>query len=436
MLPVGGANAPHVLAHLGTRPVPASAGHILNANALPAPVPTTQCVAQLGYACYSPNQYRTAYDLNGLYARGITGAGRTVIIVDPYGSPTLQHDFDVFNAQWGLPAATLDIRYPVGPVPAYNPNDPNFPGWGSETTLDVGMVHAVAPGAHIIVAVTPVPETEGVQGFPEIMAAIKKLVRQDAGDVISMSFGATENTFPGFDQGNFDSLLDLRYAFKDARARNVALVAAAGDTGSAAIASDGQSLLPVPAVIWPGSDPLVTSAGGTQLSLDDAGNRLSPDVVWNDKWGATGGGESSVFSRPWYQNRLSSVVGDHRAIPDLDFSSAVNGGVWLYTSFPGFSAGWHIFGGTSEAAPALSGLTALADQAAGHRIGDLDGALYGLAARDGYGARSGLVDVTSGNNVLTASIPGYSAGSGFDLASGLGTFDGRELVDALAHVRS
>src|SRR6202043_2234182 len=76
---------------------------VISANDLISPLPTSQCVAQLGIHCYSPLQYRVAYDLNPLYARGITGAGRTIVIVDSFGSPTIAHDLHVFDAQFGLP---------------------------------------------------------------------------------------------------------------------------------------------------------------------------------------------------------------------------------------------------------------------------------------------------------------------------------------------
>ena len=116
--------------------------------------------------------------------------------------------------------------------------------------------------------------------------------------MISQSFGATWNTFPGFSSGNFSSLLDLRYAFKDAAAHGVTVLAASGDEGATNDEADGSTLYPMRVNSWPSSDPLVTSVGGTQLNLDQAGNKLTPDVVWNYGFGASGGGTSAVFSRP------------------------------------------------------------------------------------------------------------------------------------------
>ena len=83
-----------VTAATAATPVPASLDHVLFRSGKTAPVSTTKCETTYAYACYSPVQYRTAYDLNSLYAKGITGAGRTIVIVDAFGSPTIQADLD------------------------------------------------------------------------------------------------------------------------------------------------------------------------------------------------------------------------------------------------------------------------------------------------------------------------------------------------------
>jgi subtilase family serine protease len=398
-------------------------------KALTSPLPTSQCKAQIGIACYTPLQYRVAYDLNPLYAKGVTGAGRTIVIVDSFGSPTIVNDLHVFDAQFGLPDPTLVIDK-FGNIPPFNPNDPTMVGWAGETTLDVEYAHAIAPGAKIVLAETPVAETEGVTGFPEMMNAERSLINQGVGDVITQSFGATENTFPGFDSGNYSSLLNLRYAFKDAAAHHVTVLASSGDTGATNYTLDGSALYPYRVNSWPSSDPLVTSVGGTQLNLDDAGNRLSPDVVWNDGYGAGGGGLSAIFSRPFYQIGVAGAVDHKRGTPDISMSGAVNGGAWVYYSF--VRTGWHIFGGTSEASPIFSGVVALADQYAHHRLGLINPGLYALGALNHAGVPgTGIVDVTTGNNTF-GGVTGYEATPGYDLASGWGTIDAAKFVPALA----
>jgi subtilase family serine protease len=416
-------------AHAGTshavvKPVPAVAGHV-DAADLIAPIPTSQCVTQLGIHCYSPLQYYTAYNLNSVYQHGLTGAGRTIVLVDSFGSPTVQHDLDVFDAQWGLPAGHVDIVR-AGDVPAFDPTNSDMLSWATETSLDVEYAHAIAPGARIVLVETPVSETEGVQGLPEMMTAEKQLIDRGVGDVISQSFGATENTFP-----SAASIFGLRYAFEAAAAHRVTVLASSGDTGATNYMQDLATLYPMPVNSWPSSDPLVTSVGGTQLKLDDSGNRLAPDVVWNDGFGAGGGGLSQVFDRPYFQNRVRAVVGDHRGTPDISASAAVDGAAWVYFSFNPARVGWHLVGGTSEASPIFSGIVALADQAAGHRLGNINEALYALGLNK-HAERKGIVDVTSGNNSF-GGVTGYTAGPGYDLASGLGTFDGAKLISSLAY---
>ena len=412
-------------------PEPALGAPVLTGKVHPAPLTTSDCLTAIGIRCYTPLQYRTAYNLNPLYNHRVTGRGRTIVIVNSYGSPTISQDIKTFDKQFGFPDPHLKI-VKFGNVPAFDPTNSDEVGWAEETTLDVEYAHSIAPGAKIVLAETAVAETEGVTGFPEMMNAERSLINSGVGDVISQSFGATENTFPGFSQGDHSSLLNLRYAFKDALAHRVTVLGASGDTGATDYEPDVSTLYPYRVNSWPSSDPLVTSVGGSQLYLNNAGNRLKPDSVWNDGYGAGGGGVSAVFHRPLFQIGVRGVVGSHRGTPDISMSSAVDGGAWVYWSFAGTGgAGWYIIGGTSEATPIFSGIVALADQVAGHRLGLLNPALYALGAASGHVRGTGLVDITAGDNSF-AGVTGYSATSGYDLASGWGTINAARFVPALA----
>jgi subtilase family serine protease len=410
-------------AHVGTaRPIPAVTGHIL-VGTLSFPPDTAYCQANLFISCYSPIQYQKAYDLQPLYKAGITGKGRTIAIVDAFGSPTIANDLHVFDQNYGIAdPPSLKIIQPAGSVPAFDNTDPDMLGWATETTLDVEYAHAIAPAANILLVETPVAETEGVTGFPEIVHAENYVINHNMADVITQSFGATENTFP-----SKQSLLDLRSAFVNAERRGVTVLASSGDTGATNFILDGSDVYPFPVNSWPSSDPLVTSLGGTQLHLDAAGNKISPDVTWNDGFGATGGGLSQVFSRPAFQFGVRSVVGAARGTPDISMSAAVDGGAIFYYSFNPARIGWHIVGGTSEASPLFSGIVALTAQLAHHKLGDINGAIYTLNALHARG----IVDVTSGDNSF-AGVTGYSALKGYDLATGVGTVDAAKFVPALA----
>jgi subtilase family serine protease len=310
----------------------------------------------------------------------------------------------------------------------------------------VEYAHAVAPGASILLVETPVAETEGVTGFPQIVKAEEYVIDHHLGDVISQSFGATEQTFP-----SQAALQALRGAYIAADRQHITVLSASGDDGATDLGLNDQTFYPRPVTSWPASDPLVTGVGGTQLHLDSNGNRTSPDTVWNDTFNASaqdfilgssgpsplaaGGGKSILFSRPAYQNAVGNVVGGSRGGPDISMSAACNGAVDVYQSFAGEAAGWYPTCGTSEATPLFAGIVALADQVAGHPLGLINAALYTMAARH----LPGLVDVTSGNNTVSFTqggrshtVPGFTAGPGYDLASGLGTVNAAEFVPELA----
>jgi subtilase family serine protease len=428
--------------------------HVAVPQRFAQPPTTAQCEAASGIACYQPSQIERAYDMNPLYNAGLTGRGKTIVLVDSYGSPTIQSDLATFDQETGLPAPpSFRIITPAGTPPTYDPSNYDMGNWGFETSLDVEYSHAMAPGANILLVETPTDETLGVQGFPQMIEAENYVIDHHLGDVISQSFGAAEQTFP-----NHQSIYELRSAYFNALLHRVTVLASAGDGGatddSAYDPSNGEvNYFPFRVVGWPSSDPLVTSVGGTQLHLDQDGGRTAPDNVWNDTAllggpAAGGGGVSSVFSRPFYQDRLGGIVGSSRGVPDVSLSAAVNGGVDIYLGYTnvaaGLTPGWYIVGGTSEASPLFAGIVAIADQAAHRDLGWLNPALYGL----GDGSRSPLTDITLGNNSVagTQALPpdagdpfavtGYNATPGYDLASGLGTVDGARLVGALASYRS
>jgi subtilase family serine protease len=404
----------------------------------PRPPTSAECVKQLGIGCYSPLQVQRAYDLQPLYARHLDGTGRTIVIVDPFGSPTLSHDLRVFDSGFGLPAPpSLQVLQPVGRVPPYNPKNPDMVQAAGETTVDVEAAHEIAPGASIVVLETPVAETLSGGGFAQFMAAENYAVVHNLGDVISQSFGIPEQNFP-----SRAALLGLRYAFVNAYQHKVTVLAASNDFGVTGPTPAGV-LRTQRIVDWPASDPLVTGVGGTTLHLTATGQRTSPDTAWNESgnatvaryagalpW-ATSGGVSAVFTRPAYQDPVRGAVGNRRGVPDVALCGSFSGGVATFESFTGAPGYWRPGGGTSVATPELAGLVAIADQYSGARLGLLNPALYRLEQTHG----PGLVDVTSGSNTVSfglngksVTVPGYSAGPGYDLVTGVGTIDAARFV--------
>jgi len=277
------------------------------------------------------------------------------------------------------------------------------------------------------------------------------------GSVISQSFAATEQSFHSAGDAQvakFDKV------YQQAAANYVTIIGSAGDTGTAnVIGGQGTSKtkpLPYPTVNWPSSDPLVTSAGGTWLQYNWTWTPTSPtdltyattpgsrtEAVWNEPFlpAATGGGLSVLFPTPTFQSGISSsLLNGHRGLPDLSWNAAVDGGVLVYTSFPGLGVGWHIIGGTSAASPQLAGLIALTNQKAdmlgkSHHVGYLNPLLYALPASDFNDiVTQTFGPVTIDNNELYGSgVTGYPTTPGYDLATGFGSPIANNFVTDLAN---
>lgn len=402
---------------------PASIGQV-QGTLFPTPPTWEFCRTELETVCYEPDQIARAYHLGALRRDGYTGAGRTIAVVVSYGSPTVKADLHTFDAQYGLPDTQVDVISPAGEPPAFDPSDPLMRAWAAETTIDVQWAHVIAPGARIVVVRTPVAETAGAAGLREIVAAENYAIDHDIGDVISQSFGTSEETFR-----DAAELRSYRSAFVNAVGRHVSVLAASGDFGSTNFGTDGL-IIDRPNVTWPASDPLVTGVGGTQLSLSATGERLAPDVAWNDGNGASGGGRSAVFARPPYQDPVGRTVGASRGVPDISMSAAVVGAVPIYAGYDPQRTGWQLVGGTSLATPMFAGLVATADQIAGRRIGPVNPHLYALARS--RGRQTGIVDVTKGDNTFDRQVPGYPAKRGYDLVTGWGTVNADRFCRALA----
>ena len=244
------------------------------------------CVKYGFYHCLTPGQVEDAYNLPPLYHHGITGKGETIVIVDSFGSPTIKHDLAVFDKQFNLPAPpSFKIVTPSGKIPTWNSGDSDMTGWGGETTLDVEYAHTIAPGANILLVETPVSETEGVTGFPQIVKAENWVLKWHLGDVISQSFSATEQTFSG--GLNQINKYHLRSAYITAATEKdgPTVLAASGDSGVADVELNGSTYYTHRVTSWPDSDPLVTGVGGTELVAGKHGTFTS--VAWNDTYNKT-----------------------------------------------------------------------------------------------------------------------------------------------------
>jgi subtilase family serine protease len=443
-------------------------------------VPPTQAqCASVGRRCFNPHSTRSAYNLGGLIAAGNDGRGKTIAVVDSYGSDTMAHDLAVYDKAWGLPkmcgeegyttncaagAPKFSVLHVQGSPATKAPPSNNGTGqedksaWALEVALDVETAHAMAPGANILLVATPTAETLGVQGLQQMMNAEQYVIDHHLADVISQSFGTAEEAF-----GSSQSLLNLRHAFISAQQQHVTVLASSGDGGSSNTYKEpvkNPRTIPFPSVGWPASDPLVTSVGGTYLCTDPQATDVQPrtylagpptsrcnagnaEVGWID----SGGGFSHVFSRPDYQNTLPAgstpIPASQRGVPDIALQASATTGALVYLTLPPdgdsglicgsapCSTGWYDIGGTSLSSPEWAGLVAIADQIHGSDLGFINPKLYSLAANPATYSGD-FFDVTTGNNTADPSVPGFDATTGWDPVTGLGTPNAAALLPALA----
>ena len=132
-----------------------------------APPSQTACNA-VGRRCFNPAAMANSYDYAGLHALGNEGQGKTIALVDSFGSATIASDLNNFDAQFSLPhmcgetGVTCTAGMPTFSVlnvqgsPPPNPPPPNngtdqegHNVWALEVSLDVESVHTFAPRARI-----------------------------------------------------------------------------------------------------------------------------------------------------------------------------------------------------------------------------------------------------------------------------------------------
>lgn len=424
--------------------------------------PSEAACFAIGRRCFTASSMETSYNLNPLYTAGVTGKGVTIAIIDSFGNADMAADLNNFDTQMGLPHMCGEANYTC------RPGDPTFThvdwngtteqkaappnsqgtglqardGWVIETALDVEWAHAIAPEANILNVTTNPAETQGVQGLPAMMDAEQYIVDHHQATVITQSFGTTEQNFDGT-----QSLLNLRHAYISAAANGVTVLASTGDFGTANLGKTpikNPITIPFPTVNWPASDPLVTAVGGTYLCTDPTtglgvdstdppvncqANPGQREVGWID----SGGGFSSVFTKPDYQDTLpagSTPIGGMRGIPDVAFQASARTAPLVYATEDG-GGGWFLVGGTSCSSPQFAGIVALADQEAGHGLGLINPTLYSIGADPGRYAAD-FFDPTTGNNQADPNVAGYAATTGWDPVTGLGTPNAANLVPDLA----
>jgi subtilase family serine protease len=430
---------------------------------------------------YTPQQIEGAYGISKAIAHGLSGKGQTVAVIDAYSSPTIVSDVDTWSAMHGLPKPKLTIddtaaerdqpQVPPALSNSYN-QGPQF--WFGEETLDIEAVHAMAPGASIIM------QGAASSSPPEMYMAQNAVVSADKAQIISNSYGFP----PGLDSPTSDGY------WEQAAAQGIGVYFSSGDNGDG---TDGGAN-PADRAVGGGPDsPYVTAVGGTTLAVGRHDN-YEFETYWgtdsatltDGKWGPAsylsggGGGTSEAYAEPAYQKpvvpaRLSSYWRGNphaksgatipgRVVPDVavigDESTGLEIGLTQdFTAYlnpqsldlPGDTDRFAQYGegGTSLASPVFAAMMALADQAAGKSLGFANRALYrlyktgafhditapkskvavvGAGYLNGVNASGGVATAvhTTGVTGTLSSVPGY------DDSTGLGSPTGLAFLSALA----
>jgi kumamolisin len=358
------------------------------------------------------------------YPDNLDGSGQNVAIFafngppspDPHGGYKLAALKNYFENVLGgtTPSITDVVVQGPGNAPGPDTNASSEQGDSTgEVMLDMCVVGSVAPGAKIFMYFTEFNSQGWVDALHDAITDNNQI------SVISISYGNPESDPRSAWTQMGVKIVDQ--AMQAAKAKGITICCASGDDGSSDGATQGAE------VDFPASSPSVLGVGGTKLVASNGGSpQITAESVWNELFqseGAGGGGISELFTKPPYQSGVTvppSINPPHRigrGVPDVCAVADPETGV-VIMNVDGQNL--EPIGGTSAAAPLWAALIARLNQGLGARCGFLNEVLYTKFAT------GVLHDITVGDN------GDYSAGPGWDACTGLGSPDGRRLLQALS----
>jgi subtilase family serine protease len=414
---------------------------------------------------FAPGDIATTYDVTPLYSASVNGLGQTIAVAGQ--SAIVASDIENFQSAAGLPKKDPSLIL----VPGTGDSTVFADGNEGESDLDVEWSGAMAPGANV--AFVYAGSNTNFTVYDSVQYAVDEMIAP----IITLSYATCETALAATDVASLETVM------QQAATQGQTIIAASGDQGSTSCSGDTQlttAQQEALAVNYPASSAYVTGMGGTEItsanstssnttywsggtsSSDTLTSALGyiPEVVWNDDdptagLSATGGGPSALIKRPAWQTGVPGIAsGNMRLVPDVALYSSPGLPGYLYctsdqsnwmsgsltaapqqascnSGFRDSATGYlTVAGGTSFAAPIFAGMVALINQKAGYKTGQglINPALYKLAANSSTYA-SAFHDITSGNNNCTAgatfcsSTAGFSAGTGYDEVTGLGSVD-------------
>ncbi|MGC2400981.1 MAG: protease pro-enzyme activation domain-containing protein [Acidobacteriaceae bacterium] len=371
-----------------------------------------------------PADFAAIYDLNPLYKAGTSGSGSSIAIVGR-SNINLQ-DVAKFRSAAGLAANAPTVIL-------VNTNPGLVAGDQDESTLDVEWSGGVAPAAVVkFVTAASTATTDGVD------LAAQYIVNHSTAPVMSTSYGSCEAAMGSAAMSFYNSL------WEQAASEGISSFVSSGDSGAAGCSGGSSSSGSTRGVNGLCSSPYSTCVGGTEFkegsgsywsAANGVGNGSAegyiPEEVWNESsanggsglW-SSGGGVSLFFTQPAWQKGLSGVSAANgmRAVPDVAMSAAAHDGYIIFEN----GSEW-VIAGTSAASPSFAGVMALIVESKGGKgQGNANPGLYASLSAN----KSPFHETPSGSN----SVPGVTgftaAGAPYNLATGLGSVDGAELVSA------
>jgi kumamolisin len=383
---------------------------------------------------YTPSQIASAYNLNGLYNAGFHGEGQIVALyeLDDYA----QSDISAYTACYGGASVPISRISIAGGI--------SGPGSDAiEVELDMELILSAAPRlAGLRIYEAPNSDTGALDAWAQIIS--------DAVPIVSTSWGACE---PVVTQSYATLENDLLMV---AIAQGQSIFVSSGDHGTNdCIGTNGPQTTET--VDDPASQPYVTAVGGTSLAIG-ANNSYGGETVWqgisNGFFVGSGGGISSFWAMPnWQQGSgvishfssqqtcvaYSGGKGYCREVPDVALNADPNTGYPVYCTVKAANCSpaspWSVVGGTSAAAPLWAAMNALANEKSLHdgnfNLGFLNPLLYQIEQNTGGTSYANdFHDITSGSN--SAFNDGkYPAGPGYDMATGLGSYNALALAGDL-----
>jgi len=347
---------------------------------------------------FSPKLLQSVYNATSLYSKGFNGAGKTIGLLDFYGSPTIASDVTSFDKKFGIP----DTNFTILPIGPYDPNLGGFTAWSTEVSIDVEMSHVMAPGAAVDLYVA--------SGASTLSDVISKIVKDDKVNVLSQSFTDPDWAYSYLGPGFFDlnAVMPDQYYMLGAL-KGITFTGATGDTGGTGDSSGIEGQLG-----YPSDSPYVTAVGGTQTYF--AGSSAI-QTGWSDlgyvpngvNTGGSTGGVSVLEPKPWYQSSQStpSTLPAGRLAPDLSLQSGVYPATYIVDA--GQVVGE---GGTSESSPLFAGLVALLDSSINANAGLINPFLYSVGNNSTSYTR-GFTPITYGYTIPWVASKGYNLVTGW-----------------------